>query len=101
MRVDKVPKSFLAICFANFKLTKTMDFESALIDYIPKEVGKLFHLRRLILRDTKIKILMKSIDKQHSLEIQDLKRALMSELQAKISGLLKLRYLAAYIENYT
>ncbi|KAL0000476.1 hypothetical protein SO802_014257 [Lithocarpus litseifolius] len=51
-----------------------MDFEGAPIDSIPKEVGNLFHLRYLSLRDTKIPV--------------------------EISGLHKLRYLAAYTENY-
>ena len=51
--VDEVPTSVLTTCFANFKLMKTMDFESSPIDYIPKEVGNLFHLRYLSLRNTK------------------------------------------------
>nr|XP_023918268.1 disease resistance protein RPM1-like [Quercus suber] len=98
--VNEVPKSLLSNCFANFKLMKTMDFEGAPIDYIPKEVGNLFHLRYLSLRDTKVQILPKSIGKLHNLEILDLKRSQVSELPTEISGLLKLRYLVAYIENY-
>uniref|UniRef100_A0A2N9HHT8 Uncharacterized protein n=1 Tax=Fagus sylvatica TaxID=28930 RepID=A0A2N9HHT8_FAGSY len=47
--VDEVPNSFLTTCFANFKLMKTMDFEGAPIDYIPEEVGNLFHLKYLSL----------------------------------------------------
>ena len=97
--VDEVPTSVLTTCFANFKLMKTMDFESSPIDYIPKEVGNLFHLRYLSLRNTKVKMLPKSIGKLHNLETLDLKCSLVSELPAAISGLHKLRYLAAYIEN--
>ena len=76
-----------------------MDCEGAPIDYIPKEMGNLFHLRYLSLRDTKVQILPKSIGKLHNLETLDLKRSLVSELPLEISQLHKLRYLAAYIEN--
>ncbi|XP_075668606.1 disease resistance protein RPM1-like [Castanea sativa] len=97
--VVEVPNSFLTTCFENFKLMKTLDFEGAPIDYIPKEVGNLFHLRYLRLRDTKVHILPKSIGKLHNLETLDLKRSLVSELPKEINGLLKLRYLAAYFIN--
>ncbi|XP_075670907.1 disease resistance protein RPM1-like [Castanea sativa] len=97
--VDEVPNSFLSTCFANFKLMKIMDCEGAPIDYIPKEVGNLFHLRYLSLRDTKVQILPKSIGKLHNLETLDLKRSLVSELPMEISGLRKLRYLVAYNRN--
>ena len=94
-----MPNSFLANSFTNFKLMKTMDFEGAPIDCIPKEVGSLFHLRYLSLRDTKVQMLPKSIGKLLNLETLDLKRTLVSELPAEISGLLKLRYLVAYNYN--
>ncbi|KAM3743901.1 hypothetical protein ACB098_06G011000 [Castanea mollissima] len=94
--VDEMPNSFLSTCFANFKLMKIMDCEGAPIDYIPKEVGNLFHLRYLSLKDTKVQILPKSIGRLHNLETLDLKRSLVSELLVEISGLRKLRYLVAY-----
>ena len=97
--VDEVPIFFLTTCFANFELMKVMDCEGAPIDYIPKEMGNLFHLRYLSLRDTKVQILPKSIGKLHNLETLDLKRSLVSKLPLGISQLHKLRYLAAYIEN--
>ncbi|KAM3696078.1 hypothetical protein ACJW31_06G011000 [Castanea mollissima] len=97
--VDEVPNSFLSTCFANFKLMKIMDCEGAPIDYIPKEVGNLFHLRYLSLRDTEVQILPKSIGRLHNLETLDLKRSLVSELPVEISGLRKLRYLVAYNLN--
>ncbi|GMY32520.1 disease resistance protein RPM1-like [Fagus crenata] len=97
--VDEVRDSFLTTCFANFKLMKTMDFEGAPIDYILEEVGNLFHLKYLSLRDTKVEKLPKSIGKLKNLETLDLKRSRMSELPMEISGLSKLRYLAAYFEN--
>ncbi|XP_065616613.1 disease resistance protein RPM1-like [Quercus suber] len=97
--VDEVPHSFLSTCFANFKLMKIMDCEGASIDYIPKEVGNLFHLRYLSLRYTKVQMLPKSIGKLHNLETLDLKCSLVSELPVEISGLRKLRYLVAYNYN--
>nr|XP_023924981.1 disease resistance protein RPM1-like isoform X2 [Quercus suber] len=81
------------------KLMKVMDFEGAPINCIPKEVGSLFHLRYLSLRDTKVQMLPKSIGKLHNLETLDLKRSLVSELPVEISGLRKLRYLVAYNYN--
>ncbi|KAL0000467.1 hypothetical protein SO802_014248 [Lithocarpus litseifolius] len=97
--LDEVPNSFLMTCFANFKLMKVMDFEGAPIDCIPKEVGSLFHLRYLSLKDTKVQILPKSIGKSYNLETLNLKNSLVYELPAEISGLCKLRYLAAYNFN--
>nr|XP_023875602.1 disease resistance protein RPM1-like [Quercus suber]XP_023875603.1 disease resistance protein RPM1-like [Quercus suber] len=76
-----------------------MDFEGASINYIPKEVGNLFHLKYLSLRDTKVQMLPKSIGKLHNLETLDLKRSLVYELPVEIIALRKLRYLVAYIEN--
>ncbi|XP_050246325.1 disease resistance protein RPM1-like isoform X14 [Quercus robur] len=97
--LDEVPNSFLMTCFSNFKLMKVMDFEGAPINCIPKEVGSLFHLRYLSLRDTKVQMLPKSIGKLLNLETLDLKCSLVSELPAEISGLFKLRYLVAYNYN--
>ncbi|GMY32529.1 disease resistance protein RPM1-like [Fagus crenata] len=76
-----------------------MDFEGAPIDYIPEEVGNLFHLKYLSLKDTKVEKLSKSIGKLKNLETLDLKRSRVSELPVEISWLSKLRYLAAYFEN--
>nr|XP_023927826.1 disease resistance protein RPM1-like [Quercus suber] len=73
--------------------------QGAPINCIPKEVGSLFHLRYLSLRDTKVQMLPKSIGKLLNLETLDLKRSLVSELPAEISGLLKLRFLVAYNYN--
>uniref|UniRef100_A0A2N9I5P1 NB-ARC domain-containing protein n=1 Tax=Fagus sylvatica TaxID=28930 RepID=A0A2N9I5P1_FAGSY len=69
------------------------------IHYIPEEVGNLFHLKYLSLRDTKVEKLPKSIGKLKNLETLDLKRSRVSKLPVEISGLSKLRYLVAYIEN--
>ncbi|KAM4102582.1 hypothetical protein ACJW30_06G012100 [Castanea mollissima] len=90
--------NFCLISVQNF--SNLIDCEGAPIDYIPKEVGNLFLLRYLSLRDTKVHILPKSIGKLHNLETLDLKRSLVSELPVEINGLQKLRYLAAYFESH-
>uniref|UniRef100_A0A7N2KK62 Uncharacterized protein n=1 Tax=Quercus lobata TaxID=97700 RepID=A0A7N2KK62_QUELO len=97
--VYQVSNAFLTTCFVNFKLMKIMDFEGAPINHIPKEVGNLFHLRYLSLRDTKVQVLPKSIGKLQNLESLDLKRSLVYKLPMEINGLCKLRYLVAYIGN--
>ena len=97
--VDEVPNFVLLTCFANFKLMRTMDCEGVPIDYIPKEVGNLFHLKYLSPRDTNVQMLPKSISKLHNLETLDLKCSLVSKLLEEINGLRKLQYLAADIEK--
>ena len=62
-------------------------------------MGNLFHLKYLSLRDTKVEKLSKSIGKLKNLETLDLKCSHVSKLPVEISGLSKLRYLVAYIEN--
>ena len=94
-----MPNFVLLTCFANFKLMRTMDCEGVPIDYIPKEVGNLFHLKYLSSRDTNVQMLPKSISKLHNLETLDLKCSLVSKLLEEINGLRKLQYLAADIEK--
>ena len=59
--LDEFPMSFIGVFFwggggvAEFKLLKVMDFEAAPLDHIPKDVGSLFHLRCLSLRNIKLK----------------------------------------------
>ena len=82
--------------FANFKLLKVMDFEDAPLDFIPEDVGSLFHLRYLSLRNTKVKLLPKSIGKLQNLETLDLKQSHVYEIPVEINNLRKLRHFIAY-----
>ncbi|PSS24917.1 Disease resistance protein [Actinidia chinensis var. chinensis] len=93
---DELPESFVRILFSNFNLLKTLDFENAPLHYLPKEVGNLFHLRYLSIRDTETKILPKSIGRLQNLLTLDLKRSLVSELPVEINRLHKLRHLLVY-----
>ncbi|KAK9291926.1 hypothetical protein L1049_019878 [Liquidambar formosana] len=94
--VDKLPKSLIATFIANFKFLKALDFADAPLDYLPEEVGNLFHLRYLSVRNTKVKMLPKSIGKLYNLQTLDLKRSLVHELPIEINQLCNLRYLSAY-----
>uniref|UniRef100_A0A2N9FHG7 Uncharacterized protein n=1 Tax=Fagus sylvatica TaxID=28930 RepID=A0A2N9FHG7_FAGSY len=98
--LDELPKSFMITFFANFKLLKVMDFEDAPLDHIPEDVGSLFHLRYLSLRNTRVEMLPKSIGKLQNLETLDLKQSLVSDIPVEIKKLHKLRHLIAYYCDY-
>ena len=55
------------VFFANFKLLKVMDFEDAPLDFIPEDVGSLFHLRYLSLRNTKVDRKSTRLNSSHAL----------------------------------
>ncbi|KAK4575634.1 hypothetical protein RGQ29_026553 [Quercus rubra] len=98
--LDELPKSFMSHFFLDFKFLKVMDFEEASLDHIPKDVGSLFHLRYLSLRNTQVKKLPKSIGKLQNLETLDLKQTLVFELPIEINRLHKLRHLLAYYHDH-
>ncbi|VAH99111.1 unnamed protein product [Triticum turgidum subsp. durum] len=65
------------------------------IDQIPYAIGDLFNLRHLGLRDTKVKMLPKSVEKLSNLLTLDLGRCDIHELPCGIMKLNKLRHLFA------
>ena len=77
-----------------------MDFEDAPLDFIPKDVGSLFHLRYLSLRNTKVKLLPKSVGKFQNLETLDLKQSHVYEIPVDINNLRKLRHFIAYNRDF-
>ena len=97
--LDELPKPFMITFFSNFKLLKLMDFEDAPLDHIPEDVGSLFHLRYLSLRNTAVNELPKSIGQLQNLETLDLKKSLVSDIPVEINELRKLRHLIAYRNN--
>ncbi|KAJ0080750.1 hypothetical protein Patl1_09584 [Pistacia atlantica] len=95
--VGKMPNCFVTTLIMDFKLIKVLDFEDSPIEYLPKEVGNLFHLHYLSVKNTRVNVLPRSIGKLLNLETLNLKRSLVSMLPAEIKNLKKLRYLVAYI----
>ncbi|KAK9017512.1 hypothetical protein V6N11_079991 [Hibiscus sabdariffa] len=85
---------------SNFELLRELDFENAPFEYLPEEVGNLWHLRYLSLRDSKIKMLPKAIGKLHNLLTLDLKGSLVVEIPDEVRGLCNLQYLRAYSVDY-
>ncbi|XP_060667252.1 disease resistance protein RPM1-like [Ziziphus jujuba] len=85
----------------NFKLLKLLDFEDAPIDSIHEDIGNLFHLRYLSLRNTQVKELPRSIGKLVNLETLDLKQSFVSEIPAESRRLHKLRHLLGYNSDLT
>ncbi|KAF3455918.1 hypothetical protein FNV43_RR00561 [Rhamnella rubrinervis] len=65
----------------NFKLLKLLDFEDGPLTHVHEDVGNLFHLRYLSLRNSKIEMLPRSIGKLVNLEILDLKHSLVLSYQ--------------------
>jgi disease resistance protein RPM1 len=94
--IHEMPNSFLVKLFKKFKLLKVLDFEDAPIDYLPQEVGNLFHLKYLRLRRTKVKILPKSVGRLHNLQILNLSETAVRELPIEIFSLYKLRQIFAH-----
>ncbi|KAF3455923.1 hypothetical protein FNV43_RR00566 [Rhamnella rubrinervis] len=84
----------------NFKLLKLLDFEDGPLTHVHEDVGNLFHLRYLSLRNTKVEMLPRSIGKLVNLETLDLKHSLVFELPGEIYRLCKLRHLLGYNRDY-
>ncbi|KAF3455924.1 hypothetical protein FNV43_RR00567 [Rhamnella rubrinervis] len=85
----------------NFKLSKVLDFEDGPLTRVHEDVGNLFHLRYLSLRNTKVKMLPRSIGKLVNLETLDLKQSFVFEIPGEIYRLCKLQHLLGYNRDYT
>ncbi|KAF4350742.1 hypothetical protein F8388_000772 [Cannabis sativa] len=68
-------------------LLKVLDIDDATLDYLPKEVGKLFHLRLLDLSFSKIKVLPESIGQLHNLQHLNLEGTKVDKLPKSIGKL--------------
>ncbi|PON88523.1 NB-ARC domain, LRR domain containing protein [Trema orientale] len=85
--------SFLVNLLQNFKLLRVLDFEGAHLDYLPEELGYVFHLRYLNLKRTNIKVIPKCIGKLHNLQTLNLMFTLVQMLPKSIGKLHNLRTL--------
>ncbi|PON55821.1 NB-ARC domain, LRR domain containing protein [Parasponia andersonii] len=101
--VDKLTNSVLVTMFEKFKLLKVLDFTKVHIDYLPKDLGNLFHLTYLSLRNKKVKKLPKSIGIGNLEDLQTLVTVEVNPdrigILAELEKLKKLRSLA--ISNLT
>ncbi|XP_062162299.1 disease resistance protein RPM1-like [Alnus glutinosa] len=98
--ISEIPRSSIVKLFNKFKLLKVLDFEDASIDYLPQEVGNLFHLKSLSLRGTKVKILPKSMGRLQNLQTLNILETAVRELPIEILRLYKLRHILAHSHDY-
>ncbi|XP_062160716.1 disease resistance protein RPM1-like [Alnus glutinosa] len=98
--INEMPRSFIVKLFKKFKLLKVLDFEDAPIDYLPQEVGNLFHLKHLSLRRTKVKILPKSVGRLLNLQTLNVMETAVRELPIEIFKLHKLRHILAHSHDF-
>ncbi|QCD78163.1 disease resistance protein RPM1 [Vigna unguiculata] len=82
--------------FSSFEFLIRLDLSFSCLsgDVLPEQVGNLFNLKYLSLRNTNIKSLPKSIGNLENLQTLDLKQTKVHEV--KINKLVKLRHLLAY-----
>lgn len=66
--LDELPSSFCSKFLAKFKLLKVLNLEDASVDKLPEDLGYLFHLRYLSLKNIKVMMLPKSMGKLRNLE---------------------------------
>ncbi|CAJ1958737.1 unnamed protein product [Sphenostylis stenocarpa] len=97
---SELPKDFVGRLSSKFKLLKVLDFQSTLLNYVPNNLGNLFHLRYLNLSHTKVEVLPRSIGKLLNLETLDLRQTHVHVLPREINNLTKLRLLPVYYRKY-
>jgi len=85
---------------SKFKLLKVLDFEKSRLNYVPVNLGNLFHLTYLNLSHTKVKVIPRSIGKLLNLETLDLRQTQVRELPKEMKKLTKLRLLPVYYRKY-
>ncbi|PQM38065.1 disease resistance protein RPM1-like [Prunus yedoensis var. nudiflora] len=93
------PQNHLTTCsnlYKKFKLLRVLDFGDSLLDNLLEEVGYMHHLKYLSVRNTRVKILPKSMGKLVNLETLDLKHSLVHYIPIEINKLPKLESLLGY-----
>ncbi|XP_054819070.1 disease resistance protein RPM1-like [Prosopis cineraria] len=79
-----------------FKHMRTLDFDDAPLNVLPEDIGDLYLLEYLSLRNTRVKKLPRSIGKLENLLTLDLKNSQVQKLPKEINKLIKLRQLLGY-----
>ncbi|GMN32160.1 hypothetical protein TIFTF001_050778 [Ficus carica] len=73
---DETVNNIVPVFVRNFEFLKVLDFKDApRLDHLPEEIGRLFDLRYLSVRGTKVKVLPTSISKLENLETLDLRNS--------------------------
>ncbi|PON86712.1 NB-ARC domain, LRR domain containing protein [Trema orientale] len=93
--IDTLNNSFVINLFERYKLLTLLDFEDVPLELLPEELGNLFHMKYLNLKNTKLRRLPKSVGKLHNLQTLDLRNTLLIELPTEINKLQNLRHLLA------
>ncbi|XP_057457269.1 disease resistance protein RPM1-like [Lotus japonicus] len=93
------PEYLFSKFFVKSKLLKVLDLEAASLNYVPNDLGNIFHLRYLSLRKTNVRCIPKSFGKLQNLETLDLRGTLVQELPIQICKLKKLRHLLVYYRD--
>jgi len=82
------------------RVLKVLDLESTSLNYVPRNLGNIFHLKYLNLKNTRIRSIPKSVGWLQNLETLDIRKTLVRELPSEINKLKKLRHLLAFHRNY-
>ncbi|PON56965.1 LRR domain containing protein [Trema orientale] len=96
---DKLTESFMVTLSMKFRFLEVLDYQNALIDALPKELGNLCCLKYLSLRYTNVRVLPKSIGNLCNLQSLDIRDTLIDKLLIEINKLKNLRHLLAYRYN--
>ncbi|KAK4275268.1 hypothetical protein QN277_018382 [Acacia crassicarpa] len=79
-----------------FKHIRALDFDDAPLNILPEDIGDLYLLEYLSIRNTRVKKLPNSIGKLQKLLTLDLKNSQVQRLPKEINKLIKLRQLLGY-----
>nr|XP_029116448.1 disease resistance protein RPM1-like [Elaeis guineensis] len=86
--------SFSSLCSSSKYLT-VLDLQGISIERVPDEIGDLFNLHFLGLRETKVKVLPESLGRLRNLQTLDLFKSEIEKLPSTTENLKKLRHLFA------
>lgn len=78
------------------RLLKVLELRGSVLETIPDEVFRLYHLKLLSLKGTKVKTISRLIGKLENLETLNLKNTRVTELPVEILRLRRLRHLLVY-----
>ncbi|TKY49767.1 Disease resistance protein RGA2 [Spatholobus suberectus] len=81
------------LLFSKSRILKVLDLEVTSLNYVPSNLGNLFHLRYISLRKTKVRVLPKSVGQLQNLETLDIRETLVHELPSEINMLKKVNSL--------